>query len=165
IQERVRDHQQSFISDHNWSIGLEATKAGLVMTVFEARAWNLAMCYIKFFPISDIFSRILSSELKRLYVAVTNISGFAMKMLSIACQSASLHTNWINKGKFFSAQRQYEQSGNEESYKLVNAYYIQQIARDSVNNSDDSTIKKNFINAAQAFEKCSRPTQAASCYK
>ncbi|CAB4422233.1 unnamed protein product [Rhizophagus irregularis] len=79
---------------------------------------------------------------------------------------------WDQQGKNFFEQRQYEQaifcfekSGNKKSRELANAYYLQQIAKDSTNDSDDDTIKSNFICAAEAFEKCSRPNQAASCYQ
>ncbi|CAB5211870.1 unnamed protein product [Rhizophagus irregularis] len=79
---------------------------------------------------------------------------------------------WDQQGKNFFEQRQYEQaifcfekSGNKKSRELANAYYLQQIAKDSTNDSDDDTIKSNFICAAEAFVKCSRPNQAASCYQ
>ena len=48
---------------------------------------------------------------------------------------------------------------------MANAYRLQQIARSSVNSSDVATVKQNFIAAAEAFKKCSRPIQEASCYE
>ena len=47
-------------------------------------------------------------------------------------------------------------------YDLANAYRLQQIAKSSVNSSD---AKQNFIAAAAAFKKCSRPIQEALCYE
>jgi hypothetical protein len=55
---------------------------------------------------------------------------------------------------------------NEVGFKLAHAYNLQKIARTSlVSNSYEANVKSNFISAAQAFEACSRPIQAASCYK
>ena len=50
-------------------------------------------------------------------------------------------------------------------YDLANAYRLQQIAKSSENSSDVATIKQNFIAAAAAFKKCSRPIQEALCYE
>ncbi|PKY58174.1 P-loop containing nucleoside triphosphate hydrolase protein [Rhizophagus irregularis] len=79
---------------------------------------------------------------------------------------------WNQRGKNFFEQRQYEQaifcfvkSGNEERRKLANAYNLQQIAKDSINDSDDDTIITNFNDAIKAFKECSRPGQAALCYQ
>ncbi|GES72918.1 hypothetical protein RCL_jg15567.t2 [Rhizophagus clarus] len=79
---------------------------------------------------------------------------------------------WNKQGIEFFEQRQYEQaifcfekSGNEESRKLANAYYLRQIAKESINDSDEEDIKSKFICAAIAFNRCSRPTQAALCYQ
>ncbi|UZO21754.1 uncharacterized protein OCT59_014139 [Rhizophagus irregularis] len=79
---------------------------------------------------------------------------------------------WDEQGKDFFEQRQYEQavfcfekSGNEERHKLANAYYLRQIAKKSINDSNDDTIKSNFIQAAIAFKECPRPSEAASCYQ
>ncbi|RIA86623.1 hypothetical protein C1645_325835 [Glomus cerebriforme] len=79
---------------------------------------------------------------------------------------------WNRRGRKFFEHQQYEQaifcfekSGSEEFHKIANAYRLQQIARASVNDSDEITIKSNFIRAAQAFKKCSRPIQAVSCYQ
>ncbi|CAB4422241.1 unnamed protein product [Rhizophagus irregularis] len=151
-------------------------KAGLVMTVFEAK------------------------ELKNLYVAVTRArqrlwiceenveyskpireyweSRGLIKIVeskdkivsNLAKKSESYE--WNQRGKILFEERQYEQaiicfekSGNEERRKLANAYYLQQIAKDSTNDSDDNTIKFNFFNAINAFKECSRPGQAALCYQ
>ncbi|CAJ0924352.1 22586_t:CDS:10 [Entrophospora sp. SA101] len=79
---------------------------------------------------------------------------------------------WDRRGKIFFGQKQYEQavlcfrkSGNQENCKLAEAYHFQQVARDSIYSSDDITMKFNFTRAAEAFKKCSRPIQAASCYQ
>ncbi|CAG8508973.1 11648_t:CDS:10 [Diversispora eburnea] len=79
---------------------------------------------------------------------------------------------WCLQGKIFFEQRQYEQaifcfekSGNERLRKLADAYNKQEIARDSVNDSDDYVIKYNFVSAAKAFIDCSRSAKAALCYK
>ncbi|RIA95504.1 hypothetical protein C1645_480447 [Glomus cerebriforme] len=80
---------------------------------------------------------------------------------------------WNRKGKMFFERRQYElaifcfnKSGNEVGLKLANAYNLQKIARTSfANNSHEAIVKSNFTSAAQAFEKCSKPIQAASCYQ
>ncbi|RGB26058.1 hypothetical protein C1646_722168, partial [Rhizophagus diaphanus] len=79
---------------------------------------------------------------------------------------------WDEHGKDFFEQRQYEQaifcfekSGNEECRKLANAYYLRQIALDSINDSNDDDVKSNFICAAIAFKKCSRPSMSALCYQ
>ncbi|CAG8616353.1 9660_t:CDS:10, partial [Ambispora leptoticha] len=79
---------------------------------------------------------------------------------------------WNRKGRKFFESRQYEQaifcfekSENHESLKLANAYRLQQIARASINDSDQTTINSNFIRAADAFRMCSRPIQAALCYE
>ncbi|CAG8702855.1 14626_t:CDS:2, partial [Acaulospora morrowiae] len=79
---------------------------------------------------------------------------------------------WNRKGKAFFERHQYElaitcfeKSGNEKRKKLASAYHLQQIARNSVNDSDETTVRSNFIQAAQAFNGCSRPIQEASCYQ
>ncbi|RHZ88681.1 hypothetical protein Glove_21g295 [Diversispora epigaea] len=80
--------------------------------------------------------------------------------------------DWCLQGKNFFEQQQYEQaifcfekSGNERLLKLADAYNKQEIARDSVNDSDEAKIETNFKSAAKAFIDCSRPAKAASCYK
>ncbi|RHZ88684.1 hypothetical protein Glove_21g290 [Diversispora epigaea] len=80
--------------------------------------------------------------------------------------------DWCIQGKIFFEQQQYEQaifcfekSGNERLRKLADAYNKQEIARDSVYDSDEDTIKSNFKSAAKAFIDCSRPAKAALCYK
>ncbi|CAG8476933.1 5442_t:CDS:10 [Acaulospora colombiana] len=80
-------------------------------------------------------------------------------------------SEWEKRGKSFFEQRLYDQaifcfekSENKEKLDLSNAYYLQQIARDSIYDSDEEVVKSNFISAALQFIKCSRPTQAASCY-
>ncbi|PKK63431.1 hypothetical protein RhiirC2_855013 [Rhizophagus irregularis] len=200
-------------------------KAGLVMTVFEAKGmeFNDVLIY-NFFTdspacrkwrvIDSISSKnskgvqtfsyekhyILSSELKNLYVAVTRarqrlwicdenieyskpirehwkdlglikIVQSERKIVSnLAKKSGSYE--WNQRGKNLFEEQRYEQaiicfekSGNEERRKLANAYYLQQIAKDSINDSDDDTIKSNFFNAIDAFKECSRPGQAALCYQ
>ncbi|POG66195.1 hypothetical protein GLOIN_2v1659127 [Rhizophagus irregularis DAOM 181602=DAOM 197198] len=200
-------------------------KAGLVMTVFEAKGmeFNDVLIY-NFFTdspacrkwrvIDSISSKnskgvqtfshekhyILSSELKNLYVAVTRarqrlwicdenieyskpirehwknlglikIVQSERKIVSnLAKKSGSYE--WNQRGKNLFEEQRYEQaiicfekSGNEERRKLANAYYLQQIAKDSINDSDDDTIKSNFFNAINAFKECSRPGQAALCYQ
>ncbi|CAG8547507.1 18433_t:CDS:10 [Acaulospora morrowiae] len=79
---------------------------------------------------------------------------------------------WNRQGKKFFERRQYElaitcfeKSGNEKRKKLASAYLLQQNARNSVNDSDEATVKSNFKLAAQAFNECSRPIQEASCYQ
>ncbi|CAB4422205.1 unnamed protein product [Rhizophagus irregularis] len=79
---------------------------------------------------------------------------------------------WNKQGIEFFENRQYEQaifcfekSGNEESRKLANAYYLREIAKDSISDSNDDDIKSKFTSAAMAFNECSRPTQAALCYR
>ncbi|GES99336.1 TPR and ankyrin repeat-containing protein 1-like isoform X2 [Rhizophagus clarus] len=56
---------------------------------------------------------------------------------------------WNQRGKNLFEEQQYEQ----------------QTAKDFINDSDDNTIKSNFINAIIAFKECSRPGQAALCYQ
>ncbi|CAB5211866.1 unnamed protein product [Rhizophagus irregularis] len=200
-------------------------KAGLVMTVFEAKGmeFNDVLIY-NFFTDSpacrkwrvilsslsenskgvQTFSHekhyILSSELKNLYVAVTRarqrlwicdenieyskpirkywesrglikIVQSKRKIVSNLAKKSESY-EWNQRGKILFEERQYEQaiicfekSGNEERRKLANAYYLQQIAKDSINDSDDDTIKFNFFNAINAFKECSRPGQAALCYQ
>ncbi|CAG8599278.1 1529_t:CDS:10, partial [Racocetra fulgida] len=41
----------------------------------------------------------------------------------------------------------------------------QKVARDSIHDFDNDTIRSNFIKAAKSFKECSRPIQAASCYQ
>lgn len=66
----------------------------------------------------------------------------------------------------FKAKLCFSKSGNEMGFKLSNAYNLQKIARSSLaSNSYEANVKSNFISAAKAFETCSRPVQAASCYK
>ncbi|CAG8607873.1 45495_t:CDS:10 [Gigaspora margarita] len=79
---------------------------------------------------------------------------------------------WNNKGRQYFGQRQYEQaiycfekSGNVELFNLSNAYLLRQVARASIYDSNHDTVKLNFIKAAESFQKCSRPNQAASCYQ
>ncbi|GBB97473.1 hypothetical protein RclHR1_00030030 [Rhizophagus clarus] len=91
-------------------------------------------------------------------------------LLALAKKSDS--REWDEQGKDFFEQRQYEQakdyfeiSGNRERYKLANAYHLRQIARDSINDSNDDTIKSNFNVAAVAFKECSRPNMAILCYQ
>jgi hypothetical protein len=50
--------------------------------------------------------------------------------------------------------------------KLAQAYHLRNIARISfVNGTDEKIVKRNFTAAAEAFDKCSRPNKAASCYE
>ncbi|CAG8557951.1 6165_t:CDS:10, partial [Ambispora leptoticha] len=93
-----------------------------------------------------------------------------MTFPTLAKKSSS--TEWNRKGKKFFELRQYEQaifcfekSENYERLKLAEAYYFQQIARASINDSDQNVVIFNFNRAADAFRKCSRPIQAASCYE
>ncbi|CAG8555633.1 6929_t:CDS:10 [Cetraspora pellucida] len=86
-------------------------------------------------------------------------------------KKSNLH-EWNEMGKHFFERRQYEQaifcfekSENEEGRKLANAYLLRQVARDSILDSDNNTVKLNFIEAANSFKKCSRPIQAAACYQ
>ncbi|CAG8450090.1 7512_t:CDS:10 [Dentiscutata heterogama] len=79
---------------------------------------------------------------------------------------------WNRKGRQYFGQRQYEQaifcfekSKNMEGLNLANAYLLRQVARASIHDSDETTVKSNFIKAAESFKKCSRPVQAASCYQ
>jgi len=59
----------------------------------------------------------------------------------------------------------FEKSENEEYRKLSDAYYLRQVANNSIDDADNDTIKSNFICAAEAFIECSRPKQAALCYQ
>ncbi|RIB01293.1 hypothetical protein C2G38_1022654 [Gigaspora rosea] len=60
----------------------------------------------------------------------------------------------------------FKKSRNEELYDLANAYNLRKIARAStIKSSDNTTKKKNFTCAAEAFKKCSNPFMEASCYK
>lgn len=80
----------------------------------------------------------------------------------VKCNSSLFLTNVMKI--IFKAKLCFSRSGNEAGLKLANAYNLQKIARTSLaNNSYEA--KSNFISAAQAFETCSRPVQAASCYK
>ncbi|CAG8567860.1 13873_t:CDS:10 [Dentiscutata erythropus] len=79
---------------------------------------------------------------------------------------------WNRKGRQYFGQRQYEQaifcfekSKNMEGLNLANAYLLRQVARASIHDSDEAIVKSNFIKAAESFNKCSRPVQAASCYQ
>ncbi|CAJ0745543.1 7794_t:CDS:10 [Entrophospora sp. SA101] len=65
---------------------------------------------------------------------------------SLAKKSSSYE--WDQKGRVFFGQKQYEQ-----------------VARTSIDDFDDTIMKFNFVRAAEAFKKCSRPIQAASCYQ
>ncbi|CAB4428084.1 unnamed protein product [Rhizophagus irregularis] len=95
-----------------------------------------------------------------------------LNTLPTLAKKSSSH-DWNRKGKLFFERRQYElaklcfsKSGNEMGFKLANAYNLQKIARSSLaSNSYEANVKSNFISAAKAFETCSRPVQAASCYK
>ncbi|PKY21480.1 hypothetical protein RhiirB3_409485 [Rhizophagus irregularis] len=95
-----------------------------------------------------------------------------LNSLPTLAKKSSSH-DWNRKGKLFFERRQYElaklcfsKSGNEMGFKLANAYNLQKIARSSLaSNSYEANVKSNFISAAKAFETCSRPVQAASCYK
>jgi len=79
---------------------------------------------------------------------------------------------WNKKGRQYFGQRQYEQaiycfekSRNVELLNLSNAYLLRQVARSSIHDSSNDIVKLNFIKAAESFQKCSRPNQAASCYQ
>ncbi|CAG8530765.1 2253_t:CDS:10 [Ambispora leptoticha] len=79
---------------------------------------------------------------------------------------------WNQTGKKFFEERFYKEamtcfkkSGNHKNFKLAKAYYFQQIARSSIYDSDEDTIISKFCSAAEAFQECSRPIQAASCYE
>ncbi|PKY41812.1 hypothetical protein RhiirA4_396541, partial [Rhizophagus irregularis] len=95
-----------------------------------------------------------------------------LNTLPTLTKKSSSH-DWNRKGKLFFERRQYElaklcfsKSENEMGFKLANAYNLQKIARSSLaSNSYEANVKSNFISAAKAFETCSRPVQAASCYK
>jgi hypothetical protein len=56
-----------------------------------------------------------------------------------------------------------------QSCRLAEAHrlwrYAREIARISVNDSDEDTVKGNFKDAAQAFNEVRRPIEEASCYK
>ncbi|CAG8502109.1 4772_t:CDS:10 [Ambispora gerdemannii] len=78
---------------------------------------------------------------------------------------------WNREGKKYFELRQYNQAifcfkkgKNPESRRLAKAYYLQQIARDSIN-SDLATVISNFNRAGDAFRKCARLAQAVSCYE
>ncbi|CAG8510853.1 7653_t:CDS:10 [Acaulospora colombiana] len=138
---------------------------------------------------------ILSSELKNLYVALTrarqslwifdensecswpilrywehhglvNVVNNIEEITALpTLAKKSDSQEWDRQGKTFFERHQYELSGNEDRQKLAHAYHLQQLARISVNDSDEATIKSNFVQAARAFSECSRPKQEASCYQ
>ncbi|CAG8480420.1 12096_t:CDS:10 [Ambispora gerdemannii] len=79
---------------------------------------------------------------------------------------------WDRKGENFFELQHYEQaifcfekSKNDDNLMLAEAYYLRQLARTSINNSDRDTVISNFYRAADAFRKCSQPIQEGSCYE
>ncbi|CAG8633342.1 4892_t:CDS:2, partial [Ambispora leptoticha] len=79
---------------------------------------------------------------------------------------------WNREGdKFFELRKYkqaifcYEKSENWEKIARAKAYHLRQKARASINDSDWDTVILNFYLAADAFRKCSRPIQEASCYE
>lgn len=89
-----------------------------------------------------------------------------------ALAKKSTSHEWNKRGKEFFERKQFDQavlcfekSGNEPHRKLANAWLLHQYAEDSINNSDEDTIKSLFIRAALAFKDCSKPVQAATCYR
>ncbi|CAG8473742.1 16950_t:CDS:10 [Dentiscutata heterogama] len=79
---------------------------------------------------------------------------------------------WDEEGKEFLDKKNFKQasfcfkkSENKKLRDLSDAYHLQQIARDSVNFSDNATKKKNYTRAAQAFKTCSETFLEASCYE
>ncbi|CAG8506159.1 5597_t:CDS:10 [Cetraspora pellucida] len=136
---------------------------------------------------------ILCTELKQLYVAVTRgrrsiwifdenakysepirtyweqkglirISNDAKEITLFAKESSP--EEWDEKGNEFLDKKNFRQkSGNEKLRNLANAYHLQQIARDSMNYSDNTIEKKKFTCAAQAFKTCAEPFLEASCYE
>ncbi|CAG8492712.1 7239_t:CDS:10 [Diversispora eburnea] len=126
---------------------------------------------------------ILCSELKNLYVAVTR----ARQRLWIFDENAeygeSMKKYWVDQ-KLVQVIRKMIRSGEEvgafsslakksspqewdlqgEKF-LARRQYELKIARESFIKSDVNNIKPNFISAAKAFIDCSKPTEAALCYK
>ncbi|CAG8553834.1 5171_t:CDS:10 [Ambispora gerdemannii] len=103
-------------------------------------------------------------------VKVVRSGGKINTLPTLAKKSSA--AEWKRKGKKFFELRQYEQaifcfekSGDNEILKLSVAYHLQQIARASINDSDWNIVTSNFNRAAEAFQKCSRPIQSASCYE
>ncbi|CAG8590693.1 6706_t:CDS:2 [Acaulospora morrowiae] len=90
--------------------------------------------------------------------------------LSLARKSSP--EEWNERGKTFFERKQYEQavfcfkkSKNEQNRRLADAYHLRQIARTSIRNFDEETVKSKFIRAAEAFKICSRVEQEASYYQ
>ncbi|CAG8826113.1 14456_t:CDS:2, partial [Racocetra persica] len=91
--------------------------------------------------------------------------------LPTLAKKSSSH-EWNKRGKEFFEQKQFDQailcfekSGNEPHRKLANAWLLKQETEDSINSSDRVTVKSLFIRAALAFKDCSKPVQAATCYR
>ncbi|CAG8694981.1 17802_t:CDS:10, partial [Dentiscutata erythropus] len=72
---------------------------------------------------------------------------------------------FLDKKNFRQASFCFKKSGNKKLCDLFDAYYLQQIARDSVNFFDNATKKKNYTCAAQAFKTCSETFLEAPCYE
>ncbi|CAG8439004.1 8533_t:CDS:10 [Acaulospora morrowiae] len=93
-------------------------------------------------------------------------------LTNLALARKSNPEEWNERGKTFFERKQYElaiicfeKSKDEKRRRLANAYHLRQIARTSIRNFDDETVKLKFIRAAEAFRKCSRVEQEASCYQ
>ncbi|CAG8482154.1 10326_t:CDS:10 [Paraglomus occultum] len=83
---------------------------------------------------------------------------------------------WNRKGDEFFEQKKfvqaafcYEKGKNKKGQKLANAHNLWQeareLARTSINDSNEDTVRERFKSAADAFNKCDKPTEEASCYE
>ncbi|CAG8521931.1 10761_t:CDS:2, partial [Racocetra fulgida] len=146
---------------------------GLVMTVFEAKGMEfsdvlLARQHIWIFDENDCPIR---TYWERQGLVKVVGSKEEISTLPTLAKKSSSH-EWNKRGKEFFEQKQFDQailcfekSGNEPHRKLANAWLLKQEAEDSINSSDRVTVKSLFIRAALAFKDCSKPVQAATCYR
>ncbi|CAJ0759747.1 3823_t:CDS:10 [Entrophospora sp. SA101] len=107
-------------------------------------------------------------EHHKLVNVINIVNGNSATLSTLAKKSSQ--SQWDQQGEIFFKQQQYDQAAfcfkksKNEKYNLAKAKYLQQFAKDSIYDSDVTTVNFNFVSAAEAFLKCSLPINAASCY-